>query len=108
DLVFDVRFLPNPHYVPQMQPLTGLNPEVSSYVFKWTETQRFIEKLNDLLQFTLPQYKKDGRTQLIDGIRCTLDQHRAVALTNHFAKLLGRQYVPHTTHRDIEKRKETT
>ncbi|HIS27960.1 MAG TPA: RNase adapter RapZ [Candidatus Avamphibacillus intestinigallinarum] len=108
DLVFDVRFLPNPHYVPQMQPLTGLNPEVSSYVFKWTETQRFIEKLNDLLQFTLPQYKKEGRTQLVVAIGCTGGQHRSVALTEHFDKLLGKQYMTHTTHRDIEKRKETT
>src|SRR5699024_7817812 len=93
DLVFDVRFLPNPHYVPQMQPLTGLNPEVSSYVFKWTETQRFIEKLNDLLQFTLPQYKKEGRTQLVVAIGCTGGQHRSVALTEHFDKLLGKQYM---------------
>lgn len=107
DLVFDVRFLPNPHYVPQMQPLTGLNPEVSSYVFKWTETQRFIEKIYDLLQFTLPQYKKEGRTQLVVAIGCTGGQHRSVALTEHFGKILGNQYITHITHRDIEKRKET-
>lgn len=61
DLMFDVRFLPNPHYVEHMRPLTGLNTEVSSYVFKWSDTQKFLEKLKDLLQFMLPQYKGKER-----------------------------------------------
>lgn len=61
DLMFDVRFLPNPHYVGHLQPLTGLNQEVASYVFKWSDTQKFNEKVLDLLQFMLPQYKKEGK-----------------------------------------------
>ena len=105
DLVFDVRFLPNPHYVPHMQPLTGLNPEVASYVFKWSETQTFNEKVLDLLRFMLPQYKKEGKSQLVVAIGCTGGQHRSVALTEYFAKELSSQYITHITHRDIEKRK---
>jgi len=105
DLVFDVRFLPNPHYVPHMQPLTGLNPEVSSYVFKWKETQLFCEKLLDLLNFMLPQYKKEGKSQLVVGIGCTGGQHRSVALTEYFSKQLADKYITHINHRDIEKRK---
>lgn len=108
DIAIDVRFLPNPHYVPQLQPLTGLNSDVSSYVFKWTETKLFIEKFLDLLEFMLPQYKKEGKSQLIVGIGCTGGQHRSVALTEYFANELADQYITHITHRDIDKRKGTT
>lgn len=104
DLVFDVRFLPNPHYVPHLQPLTGLNPDVSSYVFKWAETRTFIEKLLDLLEFMLPQYKKEGKSQLIVAIGCTGGQHRSVALTEFFTEQLADQYITHKSHRDIDKR----
>lgn len=105
DLVFDVRFLPNPHYIPHLQPLTGLNPEVSSYVFKWTETKQFNEKLMDLLRFMLPQYKKEGKSQLVVAIGCTGGQHRSVALTEYFSKELSTDYITHISHRDIDKRK---
>ncbi|WP_077706928.1 RNase adapter RapZ [Virgibacillus dokdonensis] len=105
DLVFDVRFLPNPHYVTNLQPLTGLNKDVSSYVFRWTDTQKFIVKVLDLLQFMLPQYKKEGKSQLVVAIGCTGGQHRSVALAEHFAKELHKDYITHVTHRDIDKRK---
>ncbi|HLR65694.1 RNase adapter RapZ [Virgibacillus alimentarius] len=105
DLVFDVRFLPNPHYVPQMKPLTGLNPEVAAYVFKWTDTQKFTEKVLELLQFMLPQYKKEGKSQLVVAIGCTGGQHRSVAIAEHFAKNLSANYITHISHRDIDKRK---
>lgn len=105
DLVFDVRFLPNPHYVPHMQSLTGLNPEVSSYVFKWSDTQKFNEKVLDMLYFMLPQYKKEGKSQLVVAIGCTGGQHRSVALAEYFAKQLSANYIAHVTHRDIDKRK---
>jgi len=105
DLVFDVRFLPNPHYVAHLQPLTGLNQDVSSYVFKWSDTQIFNEKVLDLLQFMLPQYKKEGKSQLVIGIGCTGGQHRSVALAEHFANELTSNYITHVTHRDIDKRK---
>lgn len=105
DLVFDVRFLPNPHYVSHLQPLTGLNQEVSSYVFKWSDTQKFNEKVLDLLQFMLPQYKKEGKSQLVVAIGCTGGQHRSVALAEYFAKKLSSGYTSHITHRDIDKSK---
>lgn len=105
DLVFDVRFLPNPHYVPQMQPLTGLNSEVATYVFKWSDTQKFNVKVLDLLQFMLPQYKKEGKTQLVVAIGCTGGQHRSVAISEYFAKRLSDNYITHISHRDIDKRK---
>ncbi|QDP41237.1 RNase adapter RapZ [Radiobacillus deserti] len=105
DLVFDVRFLPNPHYVEHMRPLTGLNSEVSSYVFKWSDTQKFLEKVTDLLQFMLPQYKKEGKTQLVIAIGCTGGQHRSVAIAEYLAKQFSTNYVTHVSHRDIEKRK---
>ncbi|MFC7064093.1 RNase adapter RapZ [Halobacillus seohaensis] len=105
DLVFDVRFLPNPHYVEQMRPLTGLNSEVSSYVFKWTDTQKFLEKLKDLLQFMLPQYRREGKSQLVIAIGCTGGQHRSVALAEHLSNYFSADFTTHVTHRDIDKRK---
>jgi UPF0042 nucleotide-binding protein len=71
DLVFDVRFLPNPHYIDHMRPKTGLDEEVSSYVLKWNETHKFIEKVTDLLSFMLPHYKREGKAQLVIAIGCT-------------------------------------
>ena len=61
DLVFDVRFLPNPYYIESMRPQTGNDEEVRSYVMKWSETQKFTEKLIDLLSFMLPSYKREGK-----------------------------------------------
>lgn len=105
DLVFDIRFLPNPHYIAHLQPLTGLNPEVYSYVFKWSETKIFNEKLLDLLNFMLPQYKKEGKSQVVVAIGCTGGQHRSVAISEYFAKELSSSYITHISHRDIDKRK---
>lgn len=105
DIVFDVRFLPNPHYVDHLQPLTGQNKDVSDYVLKWPETQKFNEKLLDLLSFVLPQYKKEGKSQLVIAIGCTGGQHRSVTLAEYYAKHFSGQYVTHVSHRDIDKRK---
>lgn len=105
DLVFDVRFLPNPHYVDHLQPLTGLTKEVSDYVFKWSDTQKFMEKLLDLLTFMLPQYKKEGKSQLVIAIGCTGGQHRSVALAEKIADNYSNQYITNVIHRDIDKRK---
>ncbi|ARK32039.1 RNase adapter RapZ [Halalkalibacter krulwichiae] len=106
DLVFDVRFLPNPHYIDHMRPKTGLEEEVSSYVLKWTETQQFIEKLSDLLKFMLPQYKREGKSQVVIGIGCTGGKHRSVTLAEYFGKEFANEYTLHVSHRDIEKGKE--
>lgn len=105
DLVFDVRFLPNPHYVDHMRDKTGLDQEVSDYVFKWTETKKFLEKLMDLLEYMLPQYKREGKSQLIIGIGCTGGKHRSVSLAESIGQSLSENYYVHVTHRDIEKGK---
>src|SRR5699024_3939335 len=99
DLVFDVRFLPNPYYVDHMREKTGLETKVKKYVFKWTETNKFLEKLLDLLHFMLPQYKREGKTQLIIGIGCTGGKHRSVALGEYIGKELSEDYLTHVTHR---------
>ncbi|WP_096156658.1 MULTISPECIES: RNase adapter RapZ [Bacillus] len=106
DLMFDVRFLPNPHYIDHMRPMTGLDEEVSSYVLKWSETQKFIEKLSDLLAFMLPYYKREGKSQLVIAIGCTGGQHRSVTLAEYFTKHLQTEYDTIVTHRDIERRKD--
>lgn len=105
DLVFDVRFLPNPYYIPNMKPLTGLDEEVSSYVLKFNETHKFLEKLTDLLSFMLPHYKREGKSQLVIAIGCTGGQHRSVTLAEYLSKKLGNDYKTHVSHRDVEKRK---
>jgi UPF0042 nucleotide-binding protein len=103
DLIFDVRFLPNPHYVDGMREKTGLQQEVSDYVFKWLETKKFLEKLLDLLKYILPQYEREGKTQLVIGIGCTGGKHRSVALAEYIANAISEESSTHTTHRDIEK-----
>ncbi len=88
DLIFDVRFLPNPHYVENLRPNTGREPEVYDYVMKWNETQTFLVKLLDLLNFLIPQYRKEGKSQVVIGIGCTGGKHRSVAI----AEYLGRTF----------------
>ncbi|MCP8617643.1 RNase adapter RapZ [Salirhabdus salicampi] len=105
DLVFDVRFLPNPHYIDSMRSLTGLDSDVFEYVFKWTETQTFLSKLTDLLEFMLPQYKREGKSQIVVGIGCTGGQHRSVAISEHLADTFSKSYVTNVTHREIERKK---
>jgi RNase adapter protein RapZ len=106
DLVFDVRFLPNPHYIEHMRPKTGKDEEVSSYVLKWNETQKFLEKTVDLLTFMLPHYKREGKSQLVIAIGCTGGQHRSVALAEYLAQHFSADYKTHVSHRDMERRKE--
>lgn len=106
DLVFDVRFLPNPHYIDHMRPKTGLEEEVSSYVLKWNDTQKFLAKITDLLTFMLPHYKREGKSQLVVAIGCTGGQHRSVALAEYIGKFYEKEYHIQVTHRDIQKRKE--
>lgn len=106
DLVFDVRFLPNPHYVEHMRPKTGLDVEVSSYVLKWTETGQFLEKIIDLLTFMLPQYKREGKSQLVIAIGCTGGQHRSVALAEYIGHHFEKEYNIAIAHRDMERRKD--
>lgn len=102
DLVFDVRFLPNPHYVEHLEPKTGLEEEVSSYVLKWTDTKEFINKLVDMLEFMLPLYKQEGKSQLVVAIGCTGGKHRSVTLAEYIASYFSGKYETNANHRDIE------
>ncbi|WP_064093016.1 RNase adapter RapZ [Rossellomorea aquimaris] len=108
DLVLDVRFLPNPHYIDHMRPKTGLDEEVSTYVLKWSETNKFIEKVTDLLSFMLPHYKREGKSQLVVAIGCTGGQHRSVALAEYIGHHFENDYSTKISHRDIQKRKGQT
>lgn len=105
DLVFDVRFLPNPYYIEELRPKTGLESDVSDYVLKWPETKLLNEKLTDLLVYMIPQYKREGKRQLVIAFGCTGGQHRSVTLTEYFAKLFQKEYQTVITHRDIKHRK---
>lgn len=102
DLVFDVRFLPNPYYIEELRPKTGLESDVSGYVLKWPDTQILIEKLTDLLLYMIPQYKREGKRQLVIAFGCTGGQHRSVTLAEYFANLFEKDFQSVITHRDIK------
>jgi RNase adapter protein RapZ len=106
DLVFDVRFLKNPYYVEELRPKTGLQTEVSSYVLATEETQQLITKLTDLFTFMIPQYKNEGKSQLVIAFGCTGGQHRSVTLAEYFGKFLSNVEPTVITHRDINHRKD--
>lgn len=108
DLVFDVRFLPNPYYIDHLRAKTGLDDEVYGYVLKWSETQKFLEKVTELLSFMLPHYKREGKAQLVIAIGCTGGQHRSVALTEYIGHYFEKDYKTCITHREIQRRKEKT
>lgn len=102
DLLFDVRFLPNPFYIEELRELTGNDKEVYNYVIDKPETKHFIEKLTDLLDYLLEEYDKEGKMQLIIGIGCTGGQHRSVSLTNYFADHYATYYQVSRFHRDAD------
>ncbi|HEY8363782.1 MAG TPA: RNase adapter RapZ [Tissierellaceae bacterium] len=102
DLIFDVRFMPNPYYVPELRHCTGEDEEVKSYVFKWPETNIFISKLIDMLEFLIPYYIREGKSQLILGIGCTGGVHRSVAIANKIGEILkDHGYRVTVSHRDL-------
>ena len=104
DLVFDVRFLPNPYYIEELKHLTGNDKPVQDYVKKAPETTEFLEKIDDLLKFLLPNYVKEGKNSLVIAIGCTGGKHRSVTLANEIYKLISRtEYGCKVEHRDIEK-----
>ncbi len=106
DMVFDVRFLPNPYYVESMQDLTGNDGVVAEYVLKWPSAKRFMGRLYDLFEFLLPQFKNEGRTSLLVAIGCTGGQHRSVVLANRLGEFIRSQgYRVLVNHRDMETNK---
>lgn len=103
DLVIDVRFLPNPNYVENLKPLTGLDAPVSEFVLGAPVTKSFLRRFSSLLKFLLPYYIKEGKTHLVTAIGCTGGQHRSVAVSERLARLLGRDYQVRVYHRDLHR-----
>ena len=102
DMVLDVRFLPNPYFVEELQPLTGENPGVRKYVLDRPETQAFLDHLFTFVDFLLPQYQEEGKTHLTLAIGCTGGQHRSVVIANVLGQHLSRENYPFTlSHRDM-------
>lgn len=88
DLVFDVRFLPNPYYIKELKNKSGNDKEVFDYVMQFEDSKLFVEKIIDLLEFLIPKYEKEGKTNLVVGIGCTGGQHRSVTIANEISRRL--------------------
>lgn len=102
DLVFDVRFIPNPYYIDELRPKNGLDIEVKNYVFNCLETKMFVTKLNDMIDFLIPCYIKEGKTQLVISIGCTGGCHRSVAIAQKiYSILVSKKHRAVVTHRDV-------
>lgn len=102
DLVFDVRFLPNPHFIPEFRPLTGLDPKVIAYVQQFPQTAQFLDKVTSMLLFLLPHYIHEGKSYLTVAFGCTGGQHRSVMISEEVAARLAREgYQVKTAHRDM-------
>ena len=103
DLVFDVRFIPNPFYIPELKPFSGNDEPVKNYVMEQTETQTFLQKANDMFEFLIPNYQKEGKRQLIISIGCTGGRHRSVAIANSIYETLhSNNHDVYVEHRDIK------
>ena len=104
DLVFDVRFMPNPYYIQELREKTGLDREVSDYVFSFQQTHDYMAKLRDLLAFTLPLYAEEGKTELVIAVGCTGGHHRSVAVTHALARdIRDLGYRVRENHRDMNR-----
>lgn len=105
DLVFDVRFLPNPYYVDELRPLTGLDERVFNYVMDCDIAREFADKLEDMIEFLIPNYVKEGKTNLVIAIGCTGGKHRSVTLARELYSRLSKnkKYGFRLEHRDVDK-----
>ncbi len=105
DLMFDVRFLPNPHYEPDLRPLTGLDQQIVDYIDRDGALEDFYERLHPLLDYLLPQYLSEGKSHLVVGIGCTGGRHRSVAVAHHLAQRFEEspEYVVQVIDRDIQR-----
>lgn len=102
DLVFDVRFLPNPHFVPEFRKKTGKDPKVAAYVRKFPQTKEFLAKVTDLMLYLLPHYIEEGKSYLTVAFGCTGGQHRSVMMAEEMSKRLRKEgYQIKAVHRDI-------
>ncbi len=104
DLVFDVRFLPNPYYIADLKPKSGLTPEVRDFIFSYQQSNDFMTKLEDLLSFMLPHYFEEGKTSLVIAIGCTGGRHRSVAVAKDVGEFVAKRGYPTVvSHRDISR-----
>jgi RNase adapter protein RapZ len=104
DLVFDVRFLPNPNYIPEFKKLSGRHPSVARYIRSFPQTTEFIERISDLLIYLLPHYIREGKTYLTIGFGCTGGHHRSVLIAEQIRKRLAKaHYRVKLSHRDLDK-----
>ena len=102
DLVFDVRFLPNPFYVPELREHTGLEDGVRDYVFQFPQSQEFLKMLQEMISFLLPQFVEEGKSALVIAVGCTGGRHRSVAMTHALAEYIGQLgYQVGENHRDM-------
>jgi UPF0042 nucleotide-binding protein len=100
DMIFDVRFLPNPHYIESLRPFTGEDAPVYDYVMQWSATQEFLKRMEDLVDFLIPQYTREGKSHLVIGIGCTGGKHRSVAIARHLERHIRPHAEVYLTHRD--------
>lgn len=104
DLVFDVRFLPNPYYIPELKKQTGLDEAVRNFIFQYQQTKDFLEKTEDLLSFLLPNYVDEGKTDLVIAVGCTGGQHRSSCVAKELFDFISRRgYEASLRHRDMER-----
>lgn len=104
DLVFDVRFLPNPYYIDDLKNHTGLQSDVQEFVLEWQQTKEFLEKLYDMIAYLVPYYQEEGKSQLVIAIGCTGGMHRSVTITEKmYDRLHENKFKVIKHHRDIEK-----
>jgi RNase adapter protein RapZ len=104
DLVLDCRFLPNPHWVDELRPMTGLDPEVRDFVLRHPQATEFLDRLEGLFGFLLPAYEQEGKAYLSIAIGCTGGRHRSVAIAEELAHRIEKQgFVPTVHHRDVER-----
>jgi len=104
DLLFDVRFLPNPHWVPELKPLRGTDPDVADYVLSNPDAAEFVDRIDQLIDFLLPRYEAEGKSYVSIGIGCTGGHHRSVAIAEELGRRLEKRGVRAAVrHRDVER-----
>ena len=104
DLVFDVRFLPNPHFVPRLRPFSGKNPRVARYIRSFPQTGQFLRRIESLLSYLIPHYIREGKSYLTVALGCTGGRHRSVMLAEVIRRALAREgYSTKVVHRDLDK-----
>lgn len=100
DMIFDVRFLPNPHYVEALRPYTGEDAPVYDYVMQWSATQEFLRRTEEMIDFLIPEFKKEGKSHLVIGVGCTGGRHRSVAIARHITDHVSQRADATVAHRD--------